>query len=310
MTEAEAEFGMPQLGASACATYAVESRRPHRLLAIEERDGWKLAALDTSARKLEAHRSPVLRHRQPCRPRTARRSFSAARDIADRRRRNWIWRRREYRTLKRDDATWSSTPATSPCAEAIEFPTDRRLDGPRLLSTRRATATTPRPPASSRRSSSSATAGPTGATSSALSLRIQFWTSRGIAVVDVNYGGSTGYGRAYRERLRGNWGIVDVDDCVNAARYLVERGDVDGERLAIRGGSAGGYTTLAALTFRDVFNAGASYYGVSDLEALAKDTHKFESRVSGRPGRPVPRARATSTGSARRSTTWTGFSAR
>jgi dipeptidyl aminopeptidase/acylaminoacyl peptidase len=120
--------------------------------------------------------------------------------------------------------------------------------------------------------------GPTSSTSSSLRYSIQYWTSRGIAVLDVNYGGSSGYGRAYRERLKGNWGIVDVDDCVNGARYLVERGEVDGKRLAIRGGSAGGYTTLCALTFRDNFKAGASHYGISDLEALAKDTHKFESR--------------------------------
>ncbi len=120
--------------------------------------------------------------------------------------------------------------------------------------------------------------GPTGATSNALSLKIQFWTSRGIAVLDVNYGGSTGFGRAYRERLNGQWGIVDVDDCVNGARYLAEQGVVDGDRLMITGGSAGGYTTLCALTFRDAFKAGASHYGVSDAEALARDTHKFESR--------------------------------
>jgi len=120
--------------------------------------------------------------------------------------------------------------------------------------------------------------GPTGATNPALALARQFWTSRGFAVVDVNYGGSTGYGRAYRERLAGRWGIVDVDDVVAAARFLVARGDVDGRRLAIRGGSAGGYTTLAALTFRDLFHAGASHFGVSDLEALARETHKFESR--------------------------------
>jgi len=120
--------------------------------------------------------------------------------------------------------------------------------------------------------------GPTGATTNQMNLAIQFWTSRGIAVVDVNYGGSTGYGREYRERLKGKWGIVDIDDCVNAALHLVRRGDVDDQRLAIRGGSAGGYTTLASLAFRDVFKAGASYFGVSDLEALAKDTHKFESR--------------------------------
>ena len=120
--------------------------------------------------------------------------------------------------------------------------------------------------------------GPTAATSNALDLEIQYWTSRGFAVVDVNYGGSTGYGREYRRRLEGNWGVVDVDDCVNAARYLAEQGLVDQRQLAIDGGSAGGYTTLAALTFRDVFSAGASYFGVSDLETLARDTHKFESR--------------------------------
>jgi len=133
--------------------------------------------------------------------------------------------------------------------------------------------------------------GPTGATSSALSLGLQFWTSRGFAVVDVNYGGSTGYGRAYRERLNGRWGIVDVDDCVNAARYLAGRGLADANRLAIRGGSAGGYTTLAALTFRDVFKAGASHFGVSDLEALATDTHKFESRYLDRLVGPYPERR-------------------
>ena len=120
--------------------------------------------------------------------------------------------------------------------------------------------------------------GPTNATSVSLDLGIQYWTSRGFAVLDVNYGGSTAYGRAYRERLKGQWGIVDVDDCVNGALHLVRQGLADGSRLAIDGGSAGGYTTLAALTFRDVFAAGASYYGVSDLETLAKDTHKFESR--------------------------------
>ena len=119
--------------------------------------------------------------------------------------------------------------------------------------------------------------GPTSAFSSSLDLGTQYWTSRGIAVLDVNYGGSTGYGREYRERLEGNWGITDVDDCVNGARYLAELGEVDEKHLMIKGGSAGGFTTLCALTFRDVFKAGASYYGVSDLESLTRDTHKFES---------------------------------
>jgi dipeptidyl aminopeptidase/acylaminoacyl peptidase len=120
--------------------------------------------------------------------------------------------------------------------------------------------------------------GPTAAVTTAQSLTIQYWTSRGFAVLDVNYGGSSGYGREYRERLKGKWGIVDVDDCVNGARYLAQRGEVDGDRLVITGGSAGGYTTLCALTFRDAFKGGASHFGVSDAAALARDTHKFESR--------------------------------
>jgi dipeptidyl aminopeptidase/acylaminoacyl peptidase len=118
--------------------------------------------------------------------------------------------------------------------------------------------------------------GPTSSGSSVLDLRIQYWTSRGIAVLDVDYGGSTGYGRAYRDRLQGAWGVVDVEDCVNAARHTVAQGLADPERAVITGGSAGGYTVLAALTRGDVFKGGASYYGVSDVAALARDTHKFE----------------------------------
>jgi dipeptidyl aminopeptidase/acylaminoacyl peptidase len=134
--------------------------------------------------------------------------------------------------------------------------------------------------------------GPTTAAAATLDLRIQFWTSRGFAVVDVNYGGSSGYGRGYRERLAGQWGIVDVDDMVNAVRHLVSEGKADGRRLIIRGGSAGGYTTLAVLTGRPgVFTAGASYYGVSDIEVLARDTHKFESRYVDRLVGPYPEAR-------------------
>jgi dipeptidyl aminopeptidase/acylaminoacyl peptidase len=133
--------------------------------------------------------------------------------------------------------------------------------------------------------------GPTSAANPSYSLGVQFWTSRGFAVVDVDYGGSTGYGRAYRQRLNGRWGIVDVEDCVAAANALVEGGLVDPDRLAIRGGSAGGFTTLAALTFTDTFRAGASHYGVADLAALAQETHKFESRyLDGLVG-PWPEAR-------------------
>ena len=119
--------------------------------------------------------------------------------------------------------------------------------------------------------------GPTGNTTAIFNLAKQFWTSRGFAIVDVNYGGSTGYGREYRERLNGQWGVVDMQDCVNAGRYLVEQGEADPERFLIRGGSAGGYTTICALTFTDAFAAGASYFGIADLEQFAGgETHKFE----------------------------------
>jgi dipeptidyl aminopeptidase/acylaminoacyl peptidase len=120
--------------------------------------------------------------------------------------------------------------------------------------------------------------GPTSHATPELSEEYLFWTSRGFGVADVNYRGSSGYGRAYRDKLQGTWGIVDTEDCVAAARFLAETGEVDGERLAIRGGSAGGYATLCALVFHDEFAAGASYYGVADTETLARDTHKFESR--------------------------------
>jgi len=130
--------------------------------------------------------------------------------------------------------------------------------------------------------------GPTARASSALSLEKQVFTSRGFAVVDVDYGGSNGYGRDYMRRLDGQWGIVDVDDCISAARYLAGQGLVDERRMAIRGGSAGGFTTLAALAFHDVFAAGASHYGVGDLEGLARDTHKFESHYLDRLVAPYP----------------------
>ncbi len=120
--------------------------------------------------------------------------------------------------------------------------------------------------------------GPTSQTSPSFSLKIQFWTSRGFAVLDVNYSGSTGYGRAYRDRLKGQWGLADVADVAAGARFLAERGLADPARLIVTGGSAGGYTTLSALTFTDVFQAGCSSYGIGDLETLARDTHKFESR--------------------------------
>jgi dipeptidyl aminopeptidase/acylaminoacyl peptidase len=133
--------------------------------------------------------------------------------------------------------------------------------------------------------------GPTSAARAQLSLAVQFWTSRGFAVVDVNYRGSSGFGRRYRQALDGRWGIADVDDCIAAARHLAGLGYVDGERLVIRGASAGGFTTLCALTFHDVFTVGVSLYGVADLEALAADTHKFEARYLDALVGPWPEAR-------------------
>ncbi len=133
--------------------------------------------------------------------------------------------------------------------------------------------------------------GPTSHSKPELALATQYWTSRGFALLDVNHGGSSGFGRAYRERLNGNWGVVDVGDVVAAVKYLIGEGRVDGSRAAIRGGSAGGFTVLAALAFHDVFRAGANYYGVSDLEALARDTHKFESRYLDRLVAPLPGGR-------------------
>jgi len=124
--------------------------------------------------------------------------------------------------------------------------------------------------------------GPTSSVAPVFSMETMFWTSRGFGVVDVNYRGSTGFGRAYREKLEGEWGVVDVDDAVAAAEYLASIGEVDGDRLAISGGSAGGYTTLAALAFRDCFAAGASHYGIADIEMLMGESHKFESRYETR----------------------------
>lgn len=179
--------------------------------------------------------------------------------------------------ILRSASTLTIDPASVSVPEAIEFPSDGRSAHAFYYPPKNHDSEAPageRPPLIV-----ISHGGPTTATVGTLDLRVQFWTSRGFAVADVNYGGSSGYGRPYRELLRGTWGIVDVADAVNAAQYLVGEGKADPERLIIRGGSAGGYTTFAALTFHPrVFKAGAGYYGVSDLEALAHDTHKFESR--------------------------------
>jgi dipeptidyl aminopeptidase/acylaminoacyl peptidase len=132
--------------------------------------------------------------------------------------------------------------------------------------------------------------GPTSQASTTLNLKIQFWTSRGFAILDVNYSGSTGFGQAYRKRLNGNWGIIDVIDCINGAKYLATQNLVDGQRMSITGGSAGGYTALCAITFDNTFSTGVSRYGIASLETLASDTHKFESHYLDRLVGPYPEA--------------------
>jgi dipeptidyl aminopeptidase/acylaminoacyl peptidase len=271
----DAEFGAPQwiFGLS---TYAFES--PNSIVcAFAEQGIWRLGILNTTTRALDRIDLPFTEISYVCAA-PGRAIFRAGSptepfeivetDLAT----------KSTRVLRRAsnvpiDQGYISEP------QAIEFPTEngltahgffyppknREFQGP----------ADERPPLLVK-----SHGGPTSATVAVLMLGIQYWTSRGIAVLDVNYGGSTGYGRAYRERLNGSWGVVDVDDCVNGATFLAGRGAVDSNRLMIDGGSAGGYTTLCALTFRDTFRAGASYFGVSDIEALDEDTHKFESRYS------------------------------
>lgn len=282
----EAEFGLPQWSFS-YATYAFVS--PHMVICSYIEQGTTyLARLDTTTGKFDAIGSPFSRIQ-------------------------WIRAMAEYaifissspteflsvakldldtlsmQVLRRSSEAEIDTAYLS-IAEPIEFPTEQGLTAYAFFyppKNRDYTA----PPGELPPLLVESHGGPTGMTYSELDLEVQFWTSRGIAVLDVNYGGSTGYGRAYRQRLEGQWGIIDVDDCVNGARYLVEQGLVDGNRLAITGGSAGGYTTLCALTFRDVFKAGASHYGISDLEALIGDDHKFESQYNIRMIGPYPERR-------------------
>lgn len=194
-----------------------------------------------------------------------------------------------WRTVRRSRAA-DLAAASVATPEAVAFPTDGGATAHALFY-RPTSAEFEGPPGELPPLLVFSHGGPTSAASGAFNSTVQFWTSRGFAVADVDYGGSTGYGREYRQRLNGRWGVVDTADCVNAARHLVSSGQVDGAKLAIRGGSAGGYTTLCALTFYDLFHAGASYYGVADAEALAAETHKFESRyLDGLIG-PYPEAR-------------------
>ncbi len=180
---------------------------------------------------------------------------------------------------------------TLPCREAIEFPTT----GGKTAHAFFYPPTNPEftgPPGDAPPLLVLIHGGPTAATAAQFRLTTQYWTSRGFGVCDVNYGGSTGYGREYRNRLRDSWGVVDVDDAANAAKYLAQQGKADPKKLIIRGGSAGGYTTLACLTFSDVFSCGASSYGISDLALMAHDTHKFESRYLDQLVGPYPQEEA------------------
>ena len=284
--EMEAEFGAPQW-VFGLSTYAFESA-DRIVCTFAEQGIWRLGLIDTRRRKLERIETPyteisfvraapgraVFRAGSPTEP------FSIIEmDLATRKTK--VLQRAGNLNL---DAGYISEP------RPIEFPTENGLTAYGFFY-----------PPKNRDFVAPANdkapllvkshGGPTSATIAVLMPGIQYWTSRGVAVLDVNYGGSTGYGRAYRERLNGAWGIVDVDDCCNGAKFLTARGEVDGDRLMIDGGSAGGYTTLCALVFRDAFKAGASYYGVSDLEALEKDTHKFESRYSDSLIGPYPERR-------------------
>ena len=284
--ELQAEFGVPQW-VFGLSTYAFESA-DRIVCAFAENGIWKLGTIDTRTRKLERIDTPYTEI-SFVRAAPGRAIFRAGSPTEQFSILEMNLVTRKTRVLQRAnkikiDSAYISEP------KSVEFPTENGLTAHGFFY----------PPKNGDFSAPKddrplllvrSHGGPTSATIAVFILGIQYWTSRGIAVLDVNYGGSSGYGRAYRERLNGNWGIVDVDDCVNGAKFLAARGEVDGDRLMIDGGSAGGYTTLCALTFRNAFKAGASYFGVSDLEALEKDTHKFESRYSYSLIGPYPQCR-------------------
>jgi dipeptidyl aminopeptidase/acylaminoacyl peptidase len=283
MYEMEAEFGVPQW-LFAMSTYSF-STDEQIVCAYNERGGWSLATLDTRAKKLERIELPyteIAYVRADARRAVFRAGSPAKRmEIVE-----LDLQTRQTKVLRRaSEVVVDEGYVASP--RAIEFPTEAgRTAHAFFYAPRNKDFTAPegeRPPLVVK-----CHGGPTAATTTTLRLETQYWTSRGIAVLDVNYGGSTGYGREYRQRLNGEWGVVDVDDCVNGAKYLIGRDEVDGARCVITGGSAGGYTTLNALTFRDTFRAGASHFGVSDLTVFVGDTHKFESRYLDRLIGPYP----------------------
>ncbi|MDQ6652717.1 MAG: prolyl oligopeptidase family serine peptidase, partial [Acidobacteriota bacterium] len=273
MREMEAEFGMPQWGFG-MSSYAFESAE--RIVCAYIENGIShLALIDTRTKEFETINTSYTDIRY-VRASTGQAVMRAASPTEPASIVKFDLETRRFESLRRSSNSDIATRYIS-VPRAIEFPTEDGLTAYGFFyAPQNADYRAPdgeRPPLLVE-----SHGGPTAAATTAFSPGIQYWTSRGIAVLDVNYGGSTGFGRAYRERLKNKWGIVDVDDCANGALYLVEQGEVDADRLMITGGSAGGYTTLCALTFRRTFSAGASHYGVSDAEALAKETHKFESR--------------------------------
>ncbi len=279
----EAEFGMPQW-AFGMSTYTFQSE--NRILCAYNSQGtWQLADLDPGTGRLKTFPLPYTEVAF-LRSVPGRAVFVGASPVEPRSIVQLDLRTEEAKVFRCSSKAMID-PGYLSLPEKIEFPTEAGLIAHAFFYAPKnreyAAPSGERPPLLI-----FSHGGPTAATTSTLNLAIQYWTSRGMAVADVNYGGSTGYGRLYRRRLEGQWGIVDVDDCVNCARYLVEGGQADPDRLVIRGGSAGGYTTLCALTFRDLFRAGASHFGVSDLEALVRDTHKFESRYLDRLIGPYP----------------------
>lgn len=284
--EMEAEFGLPQW-VFGLSTYAFESS-DGIVCAFVERGIWHLGTIDTKERRFTQIDAPYVEISFVCAS-PGRAVFRAGSPTDPFAIIEFDLESRTPAILQRANNLKIDAGYISQ-AEAIEFPTEGGLKAHGFFY----------PPTNSDFKGPAnekplllvkSHGGPTSATIAVLMLGIQYWTSRGIAVLDVNYGGSTGYGREYCQRLRGAWGVVDVDDCVNGAKFLAEAGRVDGNRLTIDGGSAGGYTTLCALTFRDVFKAGASHYGVSDLEALELDTHKFEARYSDGLIGPYPKRR-------------------
>ncbi|HWS86193.1 MAG TPA: S9 family peptidase [Pyrinomonadaceae bacterium] len=281
--EADAEFGLPQwLFAMSAYAFASDDLI---VCAYARRGDWSLGLLDTRRKTLERVELPYTDITY-VRADATRAVFRAGSPTMRAAVVELDLKTLEAQVLRRASET-DVDPAYFSTPRAVEFPTEGgRTAHAFYYPPRNPDFVAPageRPPLLVK-----CHGGPTSAAFSTLRMETQYWTSRGIAVLDVNYGGSTGYGREYRQRLNGEWGVVDVDDSVNGAKFLIERGDVDPARCVITGGSAGGYTTLNALTFRDTFRAGASHFGIGDLTVFVGDTHKFESRYLERLIGPYP----------------------